>query len=184
LEASFKVEKFYRTFENVRMDYHGISNELALSCAVHAANETLGLEGIVPVTLVFGIVPGVGTKLPNQPERVKAMMAARHEMRNIMEILRVTRALRTSVPPATDIEFVPGDQVLVFREDPEVFTSPFTVDNVIAKTVYVRTSKGDIKPFSCAQFKHFKTTPDLLETSNKLVTGASSENFQNLKKHT
>jgi hypothetical protein len=129
------------------MDYHGISDELARSCAVHAANETLGPEGIIPVTLVFGIVPRVGTKLPNQLERVKAMLTARHEMGNIMAKLRVTRALRRSVPPAADIMFVPGDQVLVFREDPEGFTGPFTLDNVIAKTVYVRTSKGDINLF-------------------------------------
>jgi hypothetical protein len=50
------------------------------------------------------------------------MLAARHEMRNILAKLRVTRALRRSVPPAADILFVPGDQVLVFREDPEAFT--------------------------------------------------------------
>jgi hypothetical protein len=46
----------------------------------------------------------------------------------------------------------------------------------------VRTSKGDIRPFSCTQVKHCKTSPDLLETSNKVVTGACSENVQNLKK--
>jgi hypothetical protein len=84
------------------------------------------------------------------------MLVARHEMRNIIAKLGVTRALRRSVPPAEDIGFVPGDQVLVFREKPEGVLGPCTVDNLIAKTVYVRTSKGDIKPFSYAQVKHFK----------------------------
>jgi hypothetical protein len=50
-------------FEKVRMDYHGICDELALSCTDHAAIETLVPEGIVSVTLVFGIIPRVGTKL-------------------------------------------------------------------------------------------------------------------------
>jgi hypothetical protein len=106
------------------MDYHGISDGPALSSAVHAANEIPGPEGIVPVTLVFGIVPRVGTKLPNQPERVKAMLAARHEMRNIMANIRVTRALRRSVPPAADIVFVSGDQVLVSERTRRVLQVP------------------------------------------------------------
>ena len=41
------------------MQYDGISDELALSCAVHAANANIGPEGIFLVALVLGIVPRV-----------------------------------------------------------------------------------------------------------------------------
>jgi hypothetical protein len=89
-------------------------DELALSCAVHAASETLGTEGIVQVTLVFRIIPRIGTKLPKQLGREQDMFSARREMRDIMAKLKVSRALRRVVPPAADIVFAPGDLVLVF----------------------------------------------------------------------
>jgi hypothetical protein len=117
---------------------------LELSCANQAANETLGPEGNVQVTLVFGIIPRIRTKLPKQAERVQAMISARREMRDIMAQLKVSRALRREVPPA-DTLFAPGDLVLVFREDPEGFYGPFTVQNIVSKTVFVRNDQGEVK---------------------------------------
>jgi hypothetical protein len=75
----------------------------------------------VPVTLVFGIIPRIGTKLPKQPERVQAMISARKEMREIVAKLKISRSLRRAVPPAADNVFSPGDLVLVFQENPEGF---------------------------------------------------------------
>jgi transposase InsO family protein len=168
------VERYHgplrRTYEKVRFEHRGISDELALSCAVHAANETLGPEGIVPVTLVFGIIPRIGNKLPKQPERVQAMISARHEMREIMAKLKVSRALRRAVPPAADTVLVPGDLVLVFREDPEGFSGPFTVQNVVSKTVFVTNDQGNVKPFSCTQVKPFKQIDDPQTKAAEVVT--------------
>jgi hypothetical protein len=72
-----------RTFEKVCMNYSGISDNLALSCAVSAENDTLGQEGIVPVTFVLGITPCTGAKFPNQPELIRAMLTACEEMQTI-----------------------------------------------------------------------------------------------------
>jgi Reverse transcriptase (RNA-dependent DNA polymerase) len=155
------IERYHgplrRTFEKVRMEYRGISDELALSCAVRAANQTLGPEGIVPVTLVLGIVPRIGTKLPNQPERVRAMLTACEEMRTILAKSKVNRALRRAVTPAADSIYTSGDEVLVFRENPAGFTGPFKVASVLDKTVYIQYPDGTIRPFSCAQLKHYRS---------------------------
>ena len=164
-----------RTFEKIRLSYPGITDELALSCAVHAANQTLGPEGIVPVTVVLGIIPRIGTKLPNQPMRVKALISACEEMRSIMARSKVNRAIRRAVPAAADKVYLPGDEVLVFRENPGGFDGPFTISNVEGKTVYVRTASGITKPFSCAQIKHFRRSEDMrLETTGSLKNVSNS----------
>jgi hypothetical protein len=119
------------------MEYRGISDELALSCDVRAANETLGLEGLVAVTLVLGIIPRIGTKLPNQPKRVNEMLTACEEMRTMLEKSKVNRALRRAVIPAADSNYTSGDEVLVFPENPAGFTCPFRLASVLDKTVYI-----------------------------------------------
>jgi hypothetical protein len=106
------------------LDYPGKTEELALSCAVHAANQTLGPEGLVLQTMVLGIIPRISTKLPNQPARVKALNTACEEMRSIMARSKNSRAFRRAAPPATDIIYMPGEEVLVFRERPPGFVGP------------------------------------------------------------
>jgi hypothetical protein len=53
------IERYHepqrRTYGTIKLDYPGITGELGLSCAVHAANQTLGPEGLVPQTMVLGI---------------------------------------------------------------------------------------------------------------------------------
>jgi Reverse transcriptase (RNA-dependent DNA polymerase) len=143
---------------------------LALSCSVHAANETLGPEGIVPVTLVFGIISPIGTKQPKQPEMLQAIISAGREMRDIMAQLNVNRALRRDVTVAADTVFAPGDLVLVFREDPEGFSGPFTVQNIVSKTVFARNDQGEVKPFSCTQVKPFRQIYDPQTKATEVFT--------------
>jgi hypothetical protein len=73
------------------MEHNRIGDKLVLSCAAHAACEKQGTDGIVPVTSVFGIVLRIRTKLANQPERMKVMMEARHEMKYIMANLKMLK---------------------------------------------------------------------------------------------
>jgi len=178
------VERYHgplrRTYEKIRLEYKGLSDELALSCAVHAANQTLGPEGIVPVTLVFGIFPRIGTKLPNQPERVRALLAAREEMRVIMAKSKVARALKRAVPPSADEVYAVGDQVLVFREEPEGFVGPFMIEQLDCKTVYIRDGNS-LRPFSRAQIKHFKQAEDQQAEATETIRQVGSSVAQDFQ---
>jgi Reverse transcriptase (RNA-dependent DNA polymerase) len=178
------VERYHgplrRTYEKVRLDYGGISDELALSCAVLAANQTLGPEGIVPVTLVLGIIPRISTRLPNQPERVQAMIGAREEMRKLMAKAKVARALKRAVPPAADQFYAVGDRVLVFREEPEGFTGPFRIEHVDHKTIYIRDG-NQTKAFSRAQVKPYREITHHREAATEVVAkigSAVAQDFQ------
>jgi hypothetical protein len=178
------VERYHgplrRTYEKVRLDYGGISDELALSCAVLAANQTLGPEGIVPVTLVLGIIPRISTRLPNQPERVQAMIGAREEMRKLMAKAKVARALKRAVPPGADQFYAVGDRVLVFREEPEGFTGPFRIEHVDHKTIYIRDG-NQTKAFSRAQVKPYREITHHREAATEVVAkigSAVAQDFQ------
>jgi hypothetical protein len=132
------------------MEHNGIDDELVLSFALHAACEKQGPEGIVPVTLVFGIVLRIRTKLPNQPERMKVMMEARHEMKYIMAKRKVSRALKRVVPPAKDIVIDSRDQLGLPCKDPEGLIGTFTIDNVIEKwftyvVSYIKVGKSRLR---------------------------------------
>jgi Reverse transcriptase (RNA-dependent DNA polymerase) len=148
-------EPLRRTYGKIKLDYPGITDELALSCTVHAANQTLGPEGLVPQTMVLGIIPRIGTKLLNKPTRVKALNTACEEMRSIMARSEINRALRRAVPPATDIIYMPGEEVLVFRERPPGFVGPYKIASIFGKTFNIHFPDGTIKPFSRSQVKHY-----------------------------
>jgi hypothetical protein len=144
-----------RTYGKIKLDYPCITDELSLSCAVHAANQTLGREGLVPQTMVLGIRPGIGAKLPNQLTRVKALNTPCEEMRSIMAKSKISRALRRAVPPATDIIYIPGEEVLVLRERPPCFVESCKIASIFGKTVNIHFPDGTIKPFSRSQVKHY-----------------------------
>jgi hypothetical protein len=58
-----------------------------------AANQTLEREGIVSVTIVFGIILHIGIILQNNPECKQTMVGACEEMRKILATAEVARAL-------------------------------------------------------------------------------------------
>jgi hypothetical protein len=94
--------------------------------------------------------PRIGTKLPNQPERVREMQTGCDEMSTIMAKMKVNRALRKSVPPSADTLYFSGEHILVFRENKKGFNGPFQISHVLGITVYVLISGGSVKPFSRA----------------------------------
>jgi hypothetical protein len=100
------------------MENRGNCDELALSCAVRAANETLGPEGIVPVSLVLGIITRIGTKLPNQPRARQSNADCLGRNANNFRKSKVNRSLRRAVTPAADSIYTSGDDVSFFVKIP------------------------------------------------------------------
>ena len=99
-----------------------MQRQVLLAPAVKAMNDTLGPEGIVPSSLVFGEYPSlrsfVGPVLPRPSLAVRAEVAqeARQLMAKYMAQVRIVRALKHNTPSATDHVYQPGDKVLVWRE--------------------------------------------------------------------
>ena len=103
------------TFRKIMFVYPNVDKTLLLQMAIKAMNDTLGPEGLLPSSLVFGELPRVYTasKTP-QPrdtlgERATMVHAAHTEMQRIMAKMRVARGLRHSVPLAANRAYDPGD---------------------------------------------------------------------------
>lgn len=146
-----------------------IPDSSILAMCVKAMNDTLGPEGLVPSALVFGVYPSTHVfEEPRDPkptlqERAKLANTIRAEMDSQMALLRVNRALRHDVPPASDSVYEIGDQVLVFREKQVnnrigEWLGPFTVCgvNMDSKLVYVHLKESESpKAFGLAQVKKY-----------------------------
>ena len=116
-----------RIFYKVRTDHPTVRKELLLRIAIKAMNDTIGEDGLVPSLLVLGIVPIfpiLNTNLPQQQERMKALITARQEMNSIIAERRVTTALQKSFPSSIDRVYKKGDEILVFREKTKRWTGP------------------------------------------------------------
>jgi hypothetical protein len=90
-----------------------------LKLAVTEMNGTQGPEGLVPSLFVFGArprFPGSNTILPNQKDRMDALIAARAKMETITAELKIRKALTSQVPPAAQYQLPVGQRVLIDRE--------------------------------------------------------------------
>lgn len=150
-------------------------DDLILAFAVKAINDTLGPEGYVPSSLVYGEFPKMVTK--SEVPDPRAALASRAKMLSIprqavdehMAKLRVERALRHAVPPSADRPFSPGDSVLVWREKivnnrSGEWVGPLQVTAFYAdrKLVYVQEHKiGNLSPFSVAQVKRYNCPEEI-----------------------
>eukprot|EP00737_Agarophyton_chilense_P000247 gb/GEZJ01000282.1/.p1 GENE.gb/GEZJ01000282.1/~~gb/GEZJ01000282.1/.p1 ORF type:complete len:768 (+),score=79.54 gb/GEZJ01000282.1/:1785-4088(+) len=157
------------TYRKIMATLPDTDREIALSCAVKSMNDTLGPEGLVPSALVFGEFPNITSKSETPTPRASALSraaiaaTAREEMSQIMERMRVRRALKHAVPQAADRSYQPGDDVLVWRErltDNRIgeWVGPFKVLSFAPekKIVYIQDVKiGNAKPFNVAQVKPY-----------------------------
>lgn len=166
------------TFRKIKLENPNASPELILSLSVHAMNNTLGPEGLVPVALVFGEYPS--TRVLGEPpaqrlsleSRAKLAEAARNEMQYQMAKLRINRALRHQSPAAAHIAFEPGQNVLVWRENIIAnrigeWKGPYAVSTIDRqrKLIYVRDCHiGPARPFGIAQVKPYHTPEDNVNT--------------------
>ena len=160
-----------RVYHVVRAASPSIDRSTALRCAVKGVNDSMGPEGFIPTLLVYGTMPNFPVRnitQPKQRERMVALAAARSEMATITADLRVSRALRAKLPPATRYDLVPGDNVLVYREETShrgrragKYVGPFRISKIRDKQVFV------IRPDGEAQYSVTQVIPDPVERGDR-----------------
>jgi hypothetical protein len=106
-------------------------------------NDTIGENGLVPLLLVFGVIPrypALNTELPNQKVRMEFIAAAQMEMNSIIAERRIATTLAKNIPSAAEYVYAVGDEVLDFREKESSWTGPFKVVAIADKilTIQVR----------------------------------------------
>lgn len=148
-------------YRKIRMAHPGLSQEVALSMATAAMNQTTGPRGLVPTLLVFGVIPRMPVTplpLPARRDRVLAMVTARNEMVAQVARVRVRTALAARVPVAADREVAVGMQVMAYREPPvDQCEGPCTTVAVKEKTVWLAID-GQLKQFGVDKVKPY-TSP-------------------------
>ena len=176
------VERYHEplrsTYRKLKAEFPNVNKHVALACAVKGMNDTLGPEGLVPSSLLFGELPQPFTPSENRSDRpslldrAKLATAARKEMSAQMAKVKLKRAMHHAVPPACDRSYEPGDEVLVWRERIVgnrigEWLGPLKVDgvNYAKKLVYVRdVDIGPPRPFNVVQVKPYYS-PELLAHS-------------------
>lgn len=107
------------TYRKLRIGYPNADNSLLLQLSVKFMNDTMGPEGLVPSSIVFGeylkvyktsLTPISG---PATEQRAVMLMTARAETQQKIENYRIQRALRHSVRADADRPYQPSDQVLI-----------------------------------------------------------------------
>ncbi len=122
-----------------------MKNNLRLSIAVHALNNTANPEGLIRTLLVFGTLPKIplGTVshlAPNQKERFQAMQTARKLTEIIVARQRLEVASKTRTKSMEILDIPPGSEVLVYRERLKRWTGPFILkSHDDRKTAFVDT---------------------------------------------
>lgn len=148
-----------RIYRRVRADHPSRPVSHALSLDVSAMNQTAGPSGLLPMLLVFGLVPRMPVSpvdLPKQKQRLLAMRTARDEMRRRLARDRLRTALRTRVPPASELPVATRMSVLVCREKPiNRWVGPFTVVNTDGKVVWLDVD-GQVKQYAIDKVKQYR----------------------------
>ena len=186
-----------RIFTKVQDEHPRLSPGDVLTLATRAMNDTAGPKGRVPTLLVFGVMPRIpiqSDNLPGQIERMQAMQSARRELSkdpftqplsSNLEIAgqRLSTAMKSKVPSATDVELDIGSEVLLYKEKPtNKWAGPFRVLDVKDKVVWIdidgrisQLSVDKVKPY----LREHAVSPPSQNTHGE--TGAPSENtIQNL----
>ena len=102
------------TFLKLKVDHPAMQRQLLLALAVKAMNDTLGPEGHVPSSLVFGEFPSLRTfegplvPRPTLAERAEAAQEARRYLARNLAQVRVKGALNYHTLPATKRSYQPG----------------------------------------------------------------------------
>ena len=116
-----------RVFPLLVSNNPNLPKTLALRYAVKGINDMANIDGLVPSLLVFCVVPSFplsNKPLPNQRSRLQAIVDARLEMGRIVSEQRITRALKSKLPPAFLHDIRPGDDVLVYLEKNKRWIGP------------------------------------------------------------
>lgn len=129
----------------VKEEAPDLDDDLVLSAAYRAMNDTLGPEGLAPTLLVYGMLPRmpIGSKslsAPNQVDRMKALSIARGEMEEIVAKLRVKSAMDHNLPASLlDEENVaPGMLAMIYRKNLKCWDGPFELVRIEGKPRVLR----------------------------------------------
>lgn len=94
-----------RVFRKVRTSMTQISDDLALTVAVNACNDTAVPNGLVPTLLVIGVFskfPVRPQQLPENSDRMRAIGVARKEAGRLISKQRLDTTLGKLVPKVSD----------------------------------------------------------------------------------
>ena len=166
------------TYRKLKLDHPSMQRQVLLALSVKAMNDTLGPEGIVPSSLVFGEFPSLRTFVgpiiprPSLAERAETAQEARRLMAKHLALTRVNRALKHNTPAATNRVYQPGDEVLVWREklvENRIgeWVGPYTVKSFDERSRIVLVQKDEDAPherYNIAQVKPF-LRPEAAATS-------------------
>ena len=158
-------EHLKRIFRKVMEDEPDLPEEIALQLSVKAMNDTVNPEGLVPSLLLFGTVPRFephSSRLPNHEARMRAMTVARREMDDVTARLKLQRALRSKLPPATEYVIRPGDNVYAYDERTKRYNGPFRVNKTFERNAWIQREDGErqystdrLLPTNVANGTHF-----------------------------
>jgi hypothetical protein len=118
-----------RIFERLRIAHPSVDKDLVLDIAVKACNDTIGVDGLVPTLLLYGVYPRVPLKdaasgaVP-QSQRLTMMISARDEYSSIIDELRLrtARSVQTATYP-TDLVY--NEPMMVFRTTSRRWEGPY-----------------------------------------------------------
>jgi hypothetical protein len=145
-----------RVYNKILMDYPHLHRSLILKIVIKATNDTIGIGDIAPSMLVFGCIPRfpiTPSHLPEQADRMKALQIGMMEMNAAVATERISEALRSQVPSATDRVLRKGDEVMTYREKDKIWYSGFTVSMIRGKQVTVIDRLGKETKSSLHQVK-------------------------------
>lgn len=147
-----------RIYRKIQISNPDMRKDVLLKLAVKATNDTIGLNGLVPSLLVFGIIPRfpiISSELPQQEARMKVLAEARAEYEAIIAEMRITAAMRHAVPEAANRTYDAGKKVLVFRENDKEWCGPLTVIKTEGKIVTVKGDGGSLQEFNKVNVKPY-----------------------------
>ncbi len=140
-----------------------MDEDLMLKTAVKAMNDTMGLQGLVPNMLVFGIMPpyspvGLHGTLPDQQSRLRFIHTERQEY------FKSLTACRYLVLCASKSRRLPtaynsvGDTVHAYFEDNKAYSEPRTILEVSEnnRMVKIDTGNGLQQLYPTRQIKPYK----------------------------
>lgn len=111
-------------------------------------NDTVGLEGIVPFLLVLGAIPRFpphSSPLLIQQDRMRALQTARLEMVDITAKLRIQRALKAKLRPASKEIISLGDKLYVNHEMDKVWKGLCSITSTFEKMVWAQRPEKEAK---------------------------------------
>lgn len=126
------LRRIFNAILTVDRSFH---NPCSLRLAVKAISDTMGPDGLVPISLVFGRLrrlPGHDIK-PTQTESASTLAAALAKVAQAASEELMNRALRSQVPPPARMWIHSGGNVRVDREVSQRREGPFTVTRTVRK---------------------------------------------------